>query len=504
MPVAKRQQTEKPTNRPDDDRRQSYGMPLDRSTRQDLRLMIVSIVFGIVYSVITGYPGSSPLFTAYLKQQLGISDSAYGLIMTIPYLTVLIQVPFSVYVTRHGRLKQSFLVFGLLAKSMIFIPAILTLTRPGLHGSAAVWIIGAVIFMTSLFNWIADSSLNTWFGAMIPNEIKGRYFSTRQMLFTLAMLAYAIVISLLLQLTADYPGKYAVFFTAAGLFGIIDICLYTGVRPPEKAYRPWFHTSQARQSLASFTAPLRHKRYRAYLLFAIFWNFSLQISGPFFNVYLLNHLHVSLGMMTLQTQIIPAAATVLFLRKVGRAFDRYGFRPVLILACSMAMILPFVWLLATPESYWFIFPLNILVGIFNIGIEMAIMSLAIFLAPHDQRSTFLAVKNVLMALLGIVPAILLGGALSDWLEPILAQARWPFIRGQQLNTFHILLFLSLLMRLLTLVVFARGLREPDAHSFQDFIQEARADGRLAFAQMRDRQQDMLRTVRQRLHRHSNQ
>ncbi len=480
--------------------RVAYGMPLDAKTRKDLRLAIISIVFGIIYFVITGFPGASPLFTSYLKNQLGISDSAYGLILTIPFLTVLIQIPYSFYVARFGQIKPAFLLFGILSKSIYMIVAISPLILPDLGGDRAIWLISGVIFLTSLFNWIADSALNTWFGAMIPGEIKGRYFSTRQMLFTLAMVFYAIAVSFLLRATEHFPWRYTVFFMAASLFGILDVSLYFGARPPDRAYRPWQHTSQAQQSMASFLAPLRNKSYRAYLLFAIFWNFSMQVSGPYFNVYLLNHLRVSLGMMTLLTQIIPATATVLFLRRIGRAYDRYGFRPVLILACLVSLSLPVVWLFATPESHWFIYPANLLSGIFNIGIDLAVMSLAIFLAPHDQRNAYLAVKNIAMSLIGIVPAILLGGALSDWLEPILSQSRIPFFRGQTLNPFHILLLLSLLMRIITLTVFARGLREPTAYSFKDFVQSAQADGQLILSQARRRQKYWLLTVRRHLQR----
>jgi MFS family permease len=476
----------------------AYGMMLDRATSKDLRLAIVSIVFGILFFVITGYPGASPLFTAYLKGQLGISDSAYGLILTLPYLTVLIQVPYSYFVARYGRIKEAFLIFAILAKTMIIVPAVMPLLRPDMKASSAVWVIGIVIFLLSLFNWIADSALNTWFGAMIPSEIKGRYFSTRQMLFTLAMLFYATAMSFLLKMTENFPLRYTVFFIAASLFGIIDVCMYIGARPPEKAFLPWHHASQATQSLASFLSPVKDKRYRAYLLFAVSWNFSIQVSGPYYNVYLLNTLHVSLGMMTFLTQIIPAIATVLFLRNIGRAYDQYGFRPVLLLACSISILLPFSWLFATPASHWFIYPVNVLSGIFNSGIDMAIMSLAIFLAPHDQRNPYLAVKNIVMSMLGIVPAILLGGILSDWLEPVLAHARLPFFRGQVVQPFHIILLLSIAMRILTLLVFTRRLSEPTAHTFSEFIKEAQAAGKLTFEQQKRRQQRTIRALRRKL------
>ena len=389
---------------------------------------------------------------------------------------MLIQIPYTFFVSRFGKIKPAFLFFAALSKSMFLILAILPLLKVKLSNQTAFLIVVVVIILTSSFNWIADAALNTWFGAMIPTEIKGRYFSTRQMIFTVAMLAYALVMSQLLRILADWTWKYTLFFGFAALFGLIDISFFLRVRPPEKSYLPWLHNSEASKaqtfSLREFLKPVKDARYRAYLLFAISWNFALQISGPYYNVYMLNTLHFSLGEMTLFSQIIPAIATILFLRKIGQAFDRYGFRPVLLLCCSVSLILPFLWLFATPESNLFVYPLNAISGSFNIGIELAIMSLAIFLAPHEGRSAYIAMKNIVMSMIGIVPAILLGGFLSDMLRPILADAHVPFFRGQQLNPFHVLLITSFLLRIMTLLVFARRLSEPTAMSFHAFVAEA--------------------------------
>jgi MFS family permease len=462
----------------------AYGMMLDRPTRRDLNFVIFSIAFGMAFNVISGYPGASPLFTSYLKDHLGISDSAYGLILTLPFITVLIQIPYTAFVARFGRLKPAFLIAASIAKSMLLILALMPVLAPNVSSQAAFYVVVFTIIMLSIFNWIADAALNTWFGALIPSEIKGRYFSTRQMLFTFAMLIYALIMSQLLRVLADWTWKYTFFFGFATLMGLTDIAFYLRVRPPEKAYLPWFHNSTTNKaqtfSMQEFMFPLRDDRYRAYLFFAISWNFSLQIAGPYYNVYMLNTLNFTLGDMTLMTQIIPAVATILFLRKIGQAYDRYGFRPVLILSCAVSLIIPLFWLFATPASNWFLYPINVLSGIFNIGIELAIMSLAIFLAPHEARSAYIAMKNVAMSLVGFVPAILLGGFLSDQLKQVLLSAHLPFVRGQELNPFHVLLVLSFMLRMLTLLVFARRLSEPTALSFPAFVAEAQAAGQAYF------------------------
>jgi len=261
-----------------------YGMPLDTATQKDLEAAIYSIVFGMAYFVITGYPGASPLFTSFLKDYLGVSDSAYGLILTLPFITVLIQVPFTIYVARHGRIKESFLLAGVLAKITFLTLAFLPILGNRLSSQASFLVVVVTIILSSTFNWIADSAINTWFGSLIPTEIKGRYFSTRQMIFTIAMLFYALTMSQLLQILRDWPWKYTLFFGLAVLFGLIDVLFYTKVRPPEKAYLPWFHTSPEQKSqtftMHQFLMPLRDTRYRSYLLFTISWNFQCRSPDP--------------------------------------------------------------------------------------------------------------------------------------------------------------------------------------------------------------------------------
>ncbi len=479
--------------------RPAFGMMLDRPTRRDLNAVIVSIAFGMAFNVITGFPGSSPLFTAYLKDHLGLSDSAYGLILTLPFITVLIQIPYTAFVARFGQLKPAFLITAALAKSTLLILALLPVLAPDISSQNAYYVVVATIILLSTFNWIADAALNTWFGALIPSEVKGRYFSTRQMLFTFAMLIYALIMSQLLRVLSDWTWKYTFFFSFAVLMGLIDISFYLRVRPPEKAYLTWFHNSSASKSqtfsLRDLLSPIRDNRYRAYLLFAISWNFSIQISGPYYNIYMLKTLNFSLGDMTLMSQIIPAVATILFLRKIGQAYDRYGFRPVLILSCAISVIIPLFWMFATPTSNWFLYPVNVLSGIFNIGIDLAIMSLAIFLAPHEGRSAYIATKNVAMSLLGFVPAILIGGFLSDRLRSILEKSQLPFFRGQALNPFHILLILSFLLRMLTLLVFTRRLSEPTAHSFTAFVAEAQAAGQAYFKEKKRHLRQRIRKIK---------
>lgn len=479
---------------------QAYGAIIDAETKRDLDVVVVSIFIGILFAIITGFPGASPLFTAFLKEELGISNSAYGLILTIPYLTVLIQIPFSFYVIRHNRIKQSFILFALLNKISFVVPALLTVVMKKPDPNVAAFLIGIMMLFASACNWIADSALSTWFGTMIPSSIKGRYLSTRQMLYTSAALFYSLTLSIVLRYLDAYPYKYTLFFGLASLTGVIDILIYLKARPPERAYYPFVANPAAAGSMriSSFFEPFRNPTYRAFLLFATGWSFALNLTGPYFNVYLLQDLHISLGIQTLLQQILPHVATILFMRRIGRLNDSFGYKPMLLLSCWISTFLPLSWIFTTPNLYWFIGVTNFFSGIFGVAIDLAIMSLAIFLAPHQERATYLAGKSISIALLGIVPAILLGGKLTDLLTPVMKDAQISLFNGHVLSSFHILLILSMTIRLLVVIFFLQKLKEENVPQISLTLHELSSMTRFSLARRMTQWQQIGQSLKNRI------
>ncbi|MBP7401170.1 MAG: MFS transporter [Clostridia bacterium] len=451
--------------RPDSDFVAGYGTHMDRKTRSDLDLAIFAVCVGALFPVITGFPGASPVFTAYLKE-LGLNDRQYGAILTIPQLTILIQIPFSVYLGKHGGIKRLSILSWLLLKPLFILLGVVPLFAGGLSPLAAILLASAVMFVGSSLLWIGDIGLNTWFGALIPPACKGQFFGMRQRMVTLFNVGFALLLAAILPKLAGNPYKYTILFTLAAVSGIADALTYLRIRPPENAYQPMDRSRLRPVRLASFLEPIRDRNYRPFLLFSIVWYFSLNIAGPYFNVYMLNTLGVTLGQQTFFTQIVPGLATFLFISRMGRMNDRYGNRPVLLLSCAVVCLTPLIWLFVTPDTLFLIALVNITGGIFVTTVDLSVMNMAIFFASAEKRSVYLSVRSISTILVGVVPAMLIGGVLSDWLTPLLEGRGIPFLLGQELNAFHILLIISLLLRLAGTFVFARRIREPEAKSMR--------------------------------------
>ena len=385
-----------------------------------------------------------------------------GAVLTIPQLTILIQVPVSVFLARRGGIKKVSILSWMILKPLFILLGLVPLLGSDLPAGAALVLAVLVMLVASSLMWIGDIGLNIWFGSMIPPACKGRFFSTRQRMITLFNVGFALLIAGLLPALQDNPYKYTILFGLAGLSGILDAVTYVRIRPPEGAFQPLQRALGRPVRLRSFAEPFRDRRYRPFLGFSILWYFALSLAGPYFNVFMLQTIGSSLGEQTIYMQIIPGLATFLFIRRTGRLNDLYGNRPVMLLSAGIVCCLPLLWLMVTPNTMILVAVANILGGIFAATIDLSVLNMSIFFSDAERRSVYLTARSISTILLGVVPAMLLGGLLSDTFGNLLADKEIAFVLGQRLNSFHILLMLSIGLRVTAVLVFGRRITEETA------------------------------------------
>ena len=486
--------------------RQTFGVLMDGATARDLHLLIFAVGIGIAFSVITGFPFSSPIFTAFIKEELKFSDSQYGLISALPWFTVLIQIPFSAYIRKKPRIKELFIpLLSIVRLSFVVLGILAAFINDDLLAQFTAFMF---IFMgfTSALNWMSDLLFNIWVGAAVPPSCNGRFFSTRQTVMSAATLVYSLTVTLLTNAMGDWQYKYTVLFVAAGLFGFLDVLMFFFIRRPQEAFTPVPELSQAgtpaakpvpgevqpgrsrnvfravrerrkRELFPRFSAnifmPLKDKRYRSYLLFTTLYAFGLQINSPYVNVYMLEVLKLPLGTQTFLAVLVPGIATVLFIGSTGRLSDRYGFRNSLLLFGFLSALAPLPWLLVHDPTWWLIIPINFTWGITGVATDLAILSMSIFLAPAENRSLYISSKAIFTNIFGVVPGMLLGGFLSDYLTEPLSRLPFTFPGGYEILPYHVLLLIATVLRSAAILIFVRQLPLDADYDFRSFIQELR-------------------------------
>ncbi len=460
----------------------AFGTVMSGKMKKDLYLFIASVAIGFFFAVITGFPNASPVYSAFLKDYLGVSNTLYSVFIALPFLLAFLQIPFSAYLQKHPHVKKYFILFSYIARINFALIGILSYF---LKGNGILLIILLLIqAMTSTFWWLSDLCFSIWIGAACPPRVSGRFFSTRQMVFTTAQLIYSFILAIILTALEGNPAQYLILFSLAAFFGCLDISLFLFVREPvakvsERADLVAGETEEKPEKKA-ITLPLKDKNYRNFLLFSTLWNFALFLASPYYNVYMLEALQIPTSRQTLYATLLPSIATILFVRLNGHMSDRFGYRNTLLLSSILSAFHPFIWLFVAPQTEALIGVLNFIWGITGVAVDLSVFSMGIYLAPEENRSAYVSVKTVAINLIGIAPAVLLSGLLMDGLTPLMAKAAIPFTFGRTMLPFHVILIISSVLRLVAIFVFARRIQKDNERDFKTFLRELYSGLRLRF------------------------
>jgi MFS family permease len=424
--------------------------------RRSLNLIILGVTFGIAFFTIVGNPaGNAAPFTGF-SRALGASDVVYGIILAMPVVGGVIQLFASYFLEITGKRKQLFLVFGIIHRILWIPVAAIPFIIPQNHNIIRIWSIVVLITTSSAANSIAGIAFFSWMGALIPMEIRGRFFSRRTMIYTISAALTAMLVGKFLDLNHTFNG-YATVFVIAAILGLIDIIVFIWVKHPPMEIpdkRPPF--------FEMFTKAYKNKNYVKYIMFVCVWNFGVNFSGPFFNVYMLEHLKMSFFTMSIFGQVVSNVATIFSIRYWGKLVDKYGNKPILAICSTIIIFFPLLWLFAAPQNYYIILLINTMAGICWPGFEMTSTNMSIWLAPKDNRSIYIANYTLLTSTVGVALAYISGGIFMQYARPYVAGLNIPFLMGQNLNAFHILFAISSIVRTCALLFFLPKIREENS------------------------------------------
>lgn len=429
-----------------------------------LRLIITGITFGITFFTVIGNPVGAPPFTGFIRS-LGAGYLIYGIITAMPVLGGILQVIASYYIENTGKRKLLMIISGFVHR-LLWIPvALLPLFTPKEHYPFMIIIITILITISSSANSIAGVSFFSWMGELVPENIRGRFFSRRTMISTISAAITSLAVGMFLDARPGLSAFLIVFIVVA-LLGSVDIVCFIWVKdipmkPPEKKL-PFFKL---------LLEPFKNKNYIRFTAFISFWIFGVNFAGPFFNVYMLENLKMSYMAIAMFAQVLGNLSTIFFIQKWGRLVDKYGNKPVMTVCCSIIIVLPLFWLFATPQNYWILLLLNFLVGIAWPGYEMTAINLSIWLAPEKNRSIYLASYTLVVSIIGSVFAFILGGAFLEYTKHLFENLSLPFLFGQKFSNFHALFIFTCILRIIPFFLLLPGIREENSFTSREMLSD---------------------------------
>ena len=414
-----------------------------------LKLIILAVAFGTVCFNITG----GVAMPGYLKL-LGVSDFTYGLILAIGPAATLTQVFVSYILERTRKRKFIFMLSGILHRAAWLPFGLVPFIVPMAGVNLQIWI--AVLFL--MVNAFAGPFINVSFLSfivdLVPMNIRGRYFSVRQRLATILGILGGLFTAFLLDRFSGFSG-YALVFSIASVFGLLDILTFIFIKIP-----PMPEKTENIKFGKMLADVFSDKRYVKIICFVAYWSFAVNLAGPFYMVYTKTILNLSNTAITVLLQIIPGVCMAFVLPMWGRALDKYGNKPVMIISARMTCFLPFFWFFNVPGSPFPIFIFSCVAGgLLSPGLDFGAQNVYLGQAPEKNRSMFVAIYSCVTSLFGIGFANAFGGWLLDNPLSRLEDFNFTFFGGGFTRYNYLFVITSLLRIIAAFIMLPRMITE---------------------------------------------
>ncbi len=356
---------------------------------------------------------TSGILLVDFAMRLGATNLVIGLLAAIPSFAQLMQVG-AVYMVERYKNRHSMVFFSSFL-SRIFLLFLVFAPFLPTRNARLVFLIGGLI-LHAVSNSITSCGWHSWMHDLVPTSKRGSFFSRRMGI----SMGLGMIITLVAGYFMDYwrytfPQAelfgYSLLFalgTVAGLFSVYFILMTPEPRISSNIeHRPFKRV---------VSQPFREVNFRNLILFMSSWNFAVNLAAPFFTVYMLKRLELSLTYVLLLS-VVSQLMNVLFIRLWGKFSDRFSNKSVLRVSGPIFIFCILAWTFTTlPEKYFLTVPLLVLIHIFTgistAGVTISSLNIGMKLAPKGEATAYLATNNLINAVAaGIAPII--GGQFVD-------------------------------------------------------------------------------------------
>lgn len=427
--------------------------PKERLTEQEVNTGLSLIIKeGLTSEAMTTLTGGT--FLVAFTLLLGANNFQIGLLASLPTFTNIFQLTSIWLIRRYNNRRAVAVICSVFARIPLLLIGMLPFVFPD---DAPINLLLFFLFFFYLFGSIAGPSWNAWMKDLVPGQMLGAYFSKRGRYSQILN----VVMSVLLALAVDYIRRhypsfelttYAIMFLLAGVIGLGGAALLAAVPEP-------LSYLDKENILKLFLRPLRDLNFRRLLVFNSAWLFAVNIATPFFTVFMLKTLGLTVTYVIPLT-ILSQLSSIMTIGYWGVFADRYSNKTIIAICAPLYLCCVIAWCFVgiytnLVSNLVLLALIHMGSGASNAGINLALTNIGLKLAPSKEAIVYLSVKNIITAVFSSL-APLIGGYLADYytLRQLRVIAEWS---GPSLQkTFRLLLlhewnFLFLIGAVLTVV-----------------------------------------------------
>ncbi|ABA19810.1 Major facilitator superfamily MFS_1 [Trichormus variabilis ATCC 29413] len=386
--------------------------------RTSLKASTVDSVFAAVYSL-----GTGGILLSNFLVELDASPIVFGMLSSIPMLVNLIQ-PLGAYLSEltTSRFRYSMCIFGTarFLWLILFIGVIL-FTRGNVDSQQLEVLTLSILLITNLLGGLGSASWLSWLAMIVPRRLRGRYFGLRN---SAASLTNLICVPLAGLLVSHWYGGtiqgYGVVLLISILFGFLSLgCQYfkIDVNPQLQHEVVQYPQKNEVSNTSASTLQLtiippqpesitiwKNSNFLMFLVYFGLWMLAVNISAPFFNLYMLDTLNLDVSWVTIYGSLL-AGANLLMLILWGKLADKIGNRRILIYIGILVALTPLLWLgigINTLDIWLWLPLLHILLGGTAAAIDLCNNNMQLGIAPLRNQSIYFAIASAVAGVSGAV------------------------------------------------------------------------------------------------------
>lgn len=365
---------------------------------------------------------------------LGASEFQIGLMSSLSSFTAALMLFLgAILAERIGHHKEITVLSGgfmgrLCVLMLVFVPILF-------DGANVVWIAIGFSVLRDGFGNLGYPSWMSVLNETIPLEGRGRFFGSRNFVMGITGMITTLAAGEIITLFVHQTG-YQIVLAAAFVLGLASSYSFFKLKTEPTIKRIGRGTSLSLKAIPGLLKG--HPQFVALMLTAGLWNFAINISGPFFSVYMVKDLHFTASLVGL-TNVATALSGLLVLNGVGGLADRLGPRKLQIYSMILIPLLPVMWIFA--REPWHVVLINIFGGTIWAAFNLTSFNLMLNSIPKDKVPSYSALYQI-MVTLSLALGAILGSALIT---------RYGFI---------LLLIASAVVRVIATILFARMVHEP--------------------------------------------
>ncbi|MEG4346950.1 MFS transporter [Microcoleus sp. A003_D6] len=390
-------------------------------SKKDVRSTLKASTLDGVFATIFESATTGVLLSNFLLQ-LGASSVEIGIFSAIPMVVNLLQ-PLGAYIADRTTSRHWYNLFVFGASRLLWLVLAVAIVWGSQHAEShqlLQWTLVTVV-AASVLAAFANSSWFSWMAAVVPQRLRGRYFGFRNSAVSLITLLGVPLMGLGVSTWgADPIFGYGIVLLVGVLAGMISLgCQFFMVDVNPQLYKKDAKsdrlTEKKAHKITDFVpSVLKDSNFLMFILYFSVWTFAVNLSAPFFNIYLLKNLSLDVSLVTIYTSL-SSGANLLLLLFWGKLADRWGNRPLLIAVGLVVALTPLLWLGTGnyPFALWVWLPLLHLLGGTTLGaIGLCTNNIQMEIAPIEQPSTYFAIAAAVSGVAGALGTTA-GGFLAE-------------------------------------------------------------------------------------------